>query len=716
LTQPSLSRAVLRRSIPVALFAFAALAAPSALACADVGCEPDWTLDHPSFDGCNNAPFLSPGNDSRINLQLLVYDLQAGRARPAPDPASDKALFVYDEFVAAYAPPGQPAAPAADSDLASGEGSRCVSNRQGAEAFVAAVRAASGLSDAERAALVQARTDLSPTCLGGARTAVAGVDAAVKSAPARQFAAYLTGAAAFYDSDFDTAHQAFAGLAGARSPWLKEAAKYMLARVELNRAQVGAFGDYGELDRTKVGAPALAAAEAGFTAYLRDYPSGAYAASARGLMRRVYWLGGQPGKLAGEFGWQFIQVDTPRTNVTVADLAQEVDNKLGPSGDLASGAGAAQIDDPLLLATLDLVRMRRSGPPEAGQAPAAPDFGLDALLAQRRAFAANPALFDYLLAVHHLYLENDPAGALKLLPAEADGAPATNLGFSRRILRGRALEALGDKSARAYWLKQIDAARAPFQRPTVELALAMNYERGDALGQVFAPGSPIRNADLRDVLLRNDAPPTLLRARAAAADASDHERRLALFVLLYKDITRGREQAFLTDVALMPEDAVAGSDSYVQLGDVGLFAWSGTTGKPGAFACPSLGAVAGRLARAPGDPHTRLCLGEFVRLNGLDGFEIEQKSGPGALGGAPSKFPGAGLSRLEIYKQVMADPKAAADERAYALYRAVNCYGPSGYNGCGGVDVPLAQRKAWFKTLKTTYAASPWAADLKYFW
>ncbi len=55
----------------------------AALACGggpDTG--PVWTLDHRQYAGDNGLPFLSPGNDSRINLQFLMLD--AASRRPAP--------------------------------------------------------------------------------------------------------------------------------------------------------------------------------------------------------------------------------------------------------------------------------------------------------------------------------------------------------------------------------------------------------------------------------------------------------------------------------------------------------------------------------------------------------------------------------------------------------------------------------------------------------
>ena len=72
--------------------------------------------------------------------------------------------------------------------------------------------------------------------------------------------------------------------------------------------------------------------------------------------------------------------------------------------------------------------------------------------------------------------------------------------------------------------------------------------------------------------------------------------------------------------------------------------------------------------------------------------------------------------RLEAYRQLLADARTGPDERAYVLFRAIRCYASSGQNHCTGPGVPISERKEWFHTLKTRFAASPWAAQLKYYW
>ena len=42
-----------------------------------------WTLDHREYSGESGLPFLSPGNDSRINLQFLMMDESMGAFREA---------------------------------------------------------------------------------------------------------------------------------------------------------------------------------------------------------------------------------------------------------------------------------------------------------------------------------------------------------------------------------------------------------------------------------------------------------------------------------------------------------------------------------------------------------------------------------------------------------------------------------------------------------
>jgi hypothetical protein len=77
---------------------------------------------------------------------------------------------------------------------------------------------------------------------------------------------------------------------------------------------------------------------------------------------------------------------------------------------------------------------------------------------------------------------------------------------------------------------------------------------------------------------------------------------------------------------------------------------------------------------------------------------------------------GTALARGQFYREIIADPRTPAPEKAYALYRAIRCYAPSGSNDCGDEGVPQSQRKAWFQQLKRDYPASPWAKRSTLYW
>ena len=681
-----------------------------AMASGDFTCVPTWKLAHNEYSGCDNTAILSPGNDTRVNLILLWADTHA-KATPLANPEAVEPMFDWATLVGRLEP--KPAA-SDDGDLDTGEGSRCRSNSAGLTNFDAEIAKGPDAPPAdEQAALIASRRAMPATCPASGVDQSAFDDGAGKihSAAGKAFLAYLQGARAFYGGDFDLASGRFTSLKRARSPWLRETGRYMVARVEVNRIQIGVFDEYGAF-KQPAPAEAAARASAALEDYLHAYPDGLYAASARGLVRRVDWLGGQTGKLAAEYAALAAREPSER-GLGDVDLAQEVDNKL-----LAS-VKAADIADPTLLAVVDLQQMRK---PDSGSQA----ISLADLEAQRPRFAARPALFDYLLAAHALFVEGRPAEVLRLIPDAAGKGGFDNLGFSRQALRGMALEAMKDPGARDFWVRLLPGAGGDFQRPAVELAIAFHDERAETLGRTFAAGSPVRGAAVRAILLSHAGDAALLRRQSAAADASPREREVALFTLLYKEVSRGRYADYLKDVALVPPaartrptDADVGAYGYAQSHDTWdqpTPLWVFALPAGGAFACPTLTETAGRLARNPAEARARLCLAEWVRTNDFDGFYLDSPPPKDELGGAASPFPGPVYSRLETYKLVIADPKAPADDKAYALYRAVNCYGPSGYNHCGGTEATPAQRKAWFLQLKRDFASSAWATKQTYYW
>jgi TolA-binding protein len=705
------------------LFSALVLVAPLAFsspaqASSDSTCYPDWKVKQTVMNGCSGLALLSPGNDTRINLLMLLHDRHGDvgvsnvPSYYANERRGDAQPFDYGIFASALSPQ-----PTDDAGGGSFYGTRCISNEKGARDFEAAVAAAKGVSAAERTLLNMARQALQPECGEGSdmRSVVAKAVESVTSKSGREFADYLRGAAAFYDGDFATARAQFQALAKASAAWPKEAASYMLGRVELNQAMESSFDEYGSLADNPNNRRELDAAERAFKAYIQTYPQGRYAVSASGLLRKVYWLTKAEDKLLAEYVRAFGRKNLSGSSVTLADLVQEMDVKVG------TGIDRSKVSDPNVLAMLVLMAMRHSDDSEM-QGDDKP-ISRPEIEALRSRFGGQEALYNYLLAAHALYVAKNPDAVLRLIPASAGGGGY--LGHSQQALRALALDAKGDPGARAALAAAVEAGRQPFQRATMELALAMHEERNAGLDRVFATGSPVKDPEVREILLRYNAGPKLLRAQAVAKDVSKQEREVALYTLLYKNITRGAYKDFLKDQALIPAGArPKPADDYTAppYTDIAIFKWPGARAD---FACPSLTTLATALAGAPKDAPSLICLGEFSRLNGLDPgggwlfsipHSLDKLPPKDELGGTPSLFPGKPFSRLELYKGVIADPAASPTSKAYALYRAVYCYGPSGYNSCGGVEVPLSQRKAWFNQLKKNYPTSPWATQLKYYW
>ncbi|NVZ71946.1 outer membrane assembly lipoprotein YfiO [Pseudomonas costantinii] len=716
---------------PLALALLAAIPL-QAQASSDDSCYPDWRVSRDTLDPCNNLPFLSPGNDSRANLRLLLADKKAAPLTPnalskddlsqgfgpVPFPVYRLTPFAGTDAEPDNAPDDSRTAEldtllqplgikrdnykTAGEAFLNGEGSRCRSNDDdSATAFISQVIKAD-MPTAERDLLVKARLQLLTTCEWVGPVVAPPQD--IQSTEGQVFRAYLQAAADFYTGRFTDAGPGFVATQNASSPWLKETSLYMTARNALNLAQANTYDEYGVPNLERVDKPALADAEKGFDTYLKTYPQGEYATSARGLLRRVYWLANDNDKLAAAYAWQLTQATDKQRNVSVDELVEEADHKL-------LMVNRQTVQSPMIQVVTDLMAMRAHTPPTLTR---------EDLDAQKAVFANEPALYDYVQAVYALYVEHQPDSALKHLPQDVP-SNLDYFAFSQQTLRALALEDKKDwKGAEALWLKLLAQAKLPLQRDQLELALAMNYERSDQLAKVFAVDSPISAKQVRYILLRNVAGPDLLRQQIAKA-SDPVERETAQFVLLYKDLLRSQFATFAEDLKQLPvpasEEKLGTSLGYIYSAGqtLKLFQWNGDKAESG-YACPTIAQTAATLQNDAKNPQGLNCFGEFILRNGLDGMPLEQARAAGSLGSTASQFPGETFSRLDGYKQVIANAKAPKNDKAYALFRAINCYAPAGYNSCGGQDVEPAVRKGWFRQLKSGFADTQWGKSLQYYW
>jgi hypothetical protein len=70
----------MRRKRCILGFGFLLLSSSVTYASGDFGCPaPRGTIVFRAYTSCNSVPFLRPGNDSRLNLELLLID--AGRLK-----------------------------------------------------------------------------------------------------------------------------------------------------------------------------------------------------------------------------------------------------------------------------------------------------------------------------------------------------------------------------------------------------------------------------------------------------------------------------------------------------------------------------------------------------------------------------------------------------------------------------------------------------------
>jgi len=332
-------------------------------------------------------------------------------------------------------------------------------------------------------------------------------------------------------------------------------------------------------------------------------------------------------------------------------------------------------------------------------------FPLQYLEAQKVRFASNPALYNYLVAAYHVYIDDRPDQALALLP-DLPRAQLSYFAFSQQTLRALAMDASHQFDAeRKLLLQMLPWATAPLQAEQLQLALARLDVHTAHADRIFAPQSPIRDKAIRAIVVEHTASAEMLRQRIKDPNESTDIVEAALYTLLYKELTGGKYQAFQADLALVPPHPSESLAPFVAVPEA----------KSTGYRCPSLREVAAILQRDGSDARSLNCVGELVRLHDVHyGQEIEPPKTD--LGGSDSLLPGTGFSRMDNYLKVIANKQADADSRAYALSRAVRCYEPSGNNGCGNQEIPQSTRKQWFEELHKEYADSVWAKSLKYYW
>ncbi len=347
------------------------------------------------------------------------------------------------------------------------------------------------------------------------------------------YSLYQQGAGLFGAQKFESALEIFARLKNTCVPhktrpdkilgrggysWVREASSYMIARCQLIIAQNN-WNGYDESIKA-VNQGMLLSADSSYQQYLKEYPEGLYANSARNIRRKIYFLSGQQSLLDQELR-QVMLAQFPPSISFVPDrpingnIVKEFNNHFRGQIDFAE-------DSPVLTAYAWL------GP----QKPNPQD--LIALKARERDFSGYPGLFHYVMALGLYKLERYQ----ELLEITAEDMRDKNkIWLSTQLLRARAYMRLDNhKSA----LRVFEQMHALSDEDAIDVEIAeIALNSGDGLW-LYSDESPITSAkNLRAFALFGLSDSELETARNKSEITGD-KRRILLYELARRYILTSR--------------------------------------------------------------------------------------------------------------------------------------------------------------------------------
>ncbi|HEY4435356.1 MAG TPA: hypothetical protein VGN40_04220 [Lelliottia sp.] len=710
------------------LFTLFALLASSSSAFASFDMEDcKWSDDTCLLKG---DPILTPENDSRDNLLRLLSEAKSFavpvQSMPADITRSRDFYFAYhpqwDAISTTASPAGteiqdtllaqqlaelqiEPPQFASQSGYDEGQENRYVSNnRQSVSQFISALMSDTTLTPEQRKLLAQARIDLWGRATKG--QIAESLSTLTPDSTSLLYKTYLTGAAHFYEENYEGAEQDFTIVLNSKHPWLEETAQYMLMRTALNKSSQFSNGEYGDFDIDKINTQFATQAQDAALTYLQRWPEGIYADSARGMLRRINWYLQAWSHLAGLYEQSLQQssdADSLRKRVT------EYDNVYGVQ--FYDQAVLEAFPDAPIVSYIELLRALRLTIDNK------PTLTQEQLDSSKPAFEKSGKLPLWRNLQLNLWMATDNYAAVLQNVTPAQKLPAHDiLAFSEQVLYGEAL--MGQQqwpAAKDFWEKLLKLSQDNEQQQYVQAKLAATLVYSGDIAALFAPDSAVTNLRFRSRVLKTQASPELLRHQASQGP-NNEERTIALHTLLVRGLTENRFGEWLNDIKLasfITQPVIGESFDDVNLS---IFDWNGDNAESG-YVCHSLNESVQVLSKNANDAHALNCLGEFFRTSQTHVDLWKDSAGNDVLEAAISrKEPLGQFDRQAYYQQIITSSKAEPEDKSYALYRAIMCYAPSGSNACGGEEVDKLQRKGWFMQLKTQYSGSPWAQQLKYYW
>ncbi|MEG2693616.1 MAG: hypothetical protein RR966_03670 [Acinetobacter sp.] len=697
---------ILRHTIFTSLFPVCIFYSSFGHAGADIYCEPSTILQNNEYTACNNLPALTPANDNQTNLLLLLSDLNlvsistTTEKRSLWDTNYSDVPFETKQLTSSAQNKSSNARKFVATDIDPYQ-EHCNSMTKGSSDFIQQVKNDRTIPSAEKDILIRERNKISEC---EKQISLINVNPNW-TMTTRQYASYLNATIAFYNTNFSTATKIYSLLTNVNNPWLKETAQYMLIRSNLNAAFQSGVGEYGDLQREKLNQTLLKKLFNSITQYLKLYPNGEYAASARGLLRRGYWLNGRHDLLVNEFVWQINNPKSKFYNLEMNNVAYEIDRHVFQN----SNFNVQNLKDPLFLAIYDLMQMRK---PETADDKV---ITWTQLNSQKETFKNQPELFQYLQANHLFFIQNKPQEALNLLPKDNPSAINNYLQLSQIFLKGRIIEKLEkSQSTQHYWESFLAKAKTADQRGLFELTLYPYYLKQQNVDAFIGSNAKIKQASLQKSFISESANENSLMKIIQTTTSTEH-KNLALYTALNKSLVHQNYNLFNQAYAALPSNVSQfnhtenAAEKFRSQPPLANFIWKGTTITP-QIKCSDLKTLTQKLADTPKDVNLRLCLGEYFRSeNGymLSAFTYSEKESP--------TFQGSIFTRGQVYKEII-KTQPNGELKAYALYRAIQCYAPSGSNDCQDQEVEKSVRKQWFDQIKRDYPNTTWAKSLKFYW
>ena len=669
-------------------------------------CEPNLAINDKNLNGCSNLPVLYPANDSQTNMTLLLSDLELATIKPMTADANlwDAVYGTVPFDAANLSSLTQNKLPNQRKRLERNDtvfDERCTSFDSGNQTFNTQVQNNKAIPNLEKQILISERKKMNQC---GDKIELIAINPNW-SITTRQYASYLNASILFYNSNYSAATKIYTVLTTVEDTWLKETSQYMLIRTSLNSAYATGVDKYGDVYLDNINQNLLKQFLDNINTYLKAYPNGQYIASARGFMRRGFWLSKRQDLLVNEIVWQLKNPTSKFYNLEMSELPAEIDRRVFDS----SAFNLSNLKDPFFLAVYDLMHMRESNSENYHS------ISWAQLNAQKDFFRTQPELFQYLQAAHLFFVQNKAQEAQNYL-AKANAKNGSYLQLSQTFLRGQILEKIGQpQNAEEYWHQELTQAKDSYQRSLFETALSNHLAIKQDYSAFIGKKAQITQPNLQRNFITQIANTNSLQKIIQSDQSNINQKQAAIYTLLSKSLVHQQFELFKQSYAFMPKNAMqyqgynSDNEQLKNKPDFSNFIWNGAHITP-QLKCSNLETLVNQLAQTPKDSLLNVCLGEYFRSE--QGYSLQQLSYNEKQ---TSNFSGKIFARGQIYQDLIKS-SSKSDLQAYALYRAIQCYAPSGINDCGGNDANKSVRKQWFDKIKTDYPNTSWAKSLKYYW